>query len=248
VIPSLKGIGELSGGPVDIIRALQDVLTPEGTLVMPAFTYGLEPEFDVTNSRSLTGLLTELFRQTPDVIRSWHPTHSVCAWGKRGDELCTNHEKTQPFGQESPLQRLIDWGGKVMFIGVGFTTCSMIHVCESRAGVPYQHIPYSPSRRPVIPLIKPDGSTDNINIHEYPGCDVTFGIVEKDLRKIASICDGMIGKKYTMLFPVEDLWNVANALIQEDPAAFLCNNPRCWCCQERRKAVENSVKNSTHKD
>ena len=38
--------------------------------------------FDVLHEPSCVGILTNIFRQRPGVIRSWHPTHSVAAYGK----------------------------------------------------------------------------------------------------------------------------------------------------------------------
>ncbi|HYT62309.1 MAG TPA: AAC(3) family N-acetyltransferase, partial [Gemmatimonadales bacterium] len=77
------------GGPVDVIRALQQVVGPDGTLMMPtipfqgsAIEYALgEPVFDARQTVSRMGLITEVFRRAPGVVRSVHPTHSVAVWG-----------------------------------------------------------------------------------------------------------------------------------------------------------------------
>ena len=108
---SLRGIGHLSDGPATLIAAFQDILTRCGTLVMPAFTYDYGQDFNVRSSRPMTGLLCETFMNAPDVVRSCHPTHLVCAWENRAWELCEGHEMTEPFGAGSPLRRLMEWGG-----------------------------------------------------------------------------------------------------------------------------------------
>ena len=74
-------------GPVEaVIGAFQDVLTPEGTLVLPALSYDEigpdQPRFDVLRTKSCVGLIPETFRTMPGVRRSLHPTHSVAAWGR----------------------------------------------------------------------------------------------------------------------------------------------------------------------
>lgn len=236
---SLKGIGALPGGPPDLVRALQQALTPEGLLVMPAFSYDAGPahEFNAETSPARTGLLAETFRGMPDVVRSLHPTHSVCAWGKQAHALCAGHETAQPFGPDSPLHRLMDGGGKVMLLGVGYTTLSMIHVCECLLKLPYLHIPTHPSRRAEIPLHLSGGEILAVTIGDFPGCSAAFGTVEHHLRKKAAVRDGRIGAKFTQLFLARDLYTVVRAMLQNDPFALLCTNPACACCPLRRRAL-----------
>jgi aminoglycoside 3-N-acetyltransferase len=38
VHPSLSSLGWVCGGPVAVVQALMDVITPEGTIVMPAMS------------------------------------------------------------------------------------------------------------------------------------------------------------------------------------------------------------------
>src|SRR5207244_1814925 len=72
------------GGLVDAIRTLQEVVGERGTLMMPtipfqgtAVEYALgDPVFDVQRTVSRMGLLTEVFRRSPGVVRSIHPTRS----------------------------------------------------------------------------------------------------------------------------------------------------------------------------
>ena len=72
-----------SGKPTDVLRVLQDAVGPTGTLLMPTLPFtGTAVEyvsrgeiFDVRRTPSRVGLLTELFRRSPGVVRSVHPTH-----------------------------------------------------------------------------------------------------------------------------------------------------------------------------
>jgi hypothetical protein len=83
---------------------------------MPAFFFGSAEvynrdyyrkhvRFDVRRTPSQMGLVTELFRRSPGVTRSLHPTHSVCALGPVATELLATHHlsewacgKLSPFG------------------------------------------------------------------------------------------------------------------------------------------------------
>lgn len=115
------------GRPVDVIRTLQEVVGAEGTLLMPtipfrgtAVEYALtEPVFDVQRTVSMMGLLTEVFRRSPGVARSNHPTHPVAAWGSRVDAFITGHEHAgTPCGRLTPYGRLLEHDGKILLAGV----------------------------------------------------------------------------------------------------------------------------------
>jgi len=102
---SLSKIGWTIGGPVAVIKALMEILTPEGTLVMPTFSADNTdpsswkdppvpeswwdiirnemPAYDptITPTRKM-GIIVDTFRMWPNVIRSNHPVSSFAAWGK----------------------------------------------------------------------------------------------------------------------------------------------------------------------
>ena len=115
------------GGPVDAIRTLQEVVGARGTLMMPtipfrgtAVEYALgDPVFDVRQTVSRMGLLTELFRRSPGVVRSIHPTHSVAVWGNRAEAIIAGHERAEsPCGRSTPYEKLLEHDGKILLAGV----------------------------------------------------------------------------------------------------------------------------------
>ena len=111
-----------------------------GTLAMPAFPIsGLASEylssntFNVAKSPSQTGLVTELFRRTNGVLRSLHPTHSVCAKGRlSGWLLGEHHLNIRPFGQHSPFAKLSEAGGQILLLGVDTSVLTQVHVIEDK--------------------------------------------------------------------------------------------------------------------
>ena len=232
---SLKGTGRIPAGPAEIVKAFQEVLTGEGNLLMPAFTYGYE-RFSVNDTPAQTGLLTETFRKMSGVIRSWHPTHSVCAWGTQAQAICSDHQKREPFGLGSPLDRFVDLDGKVLLIGVSHTSSSTVHVAERRANAPYLHVA-NRSHRSEHEVIAPDGTRMVVTISEFPGHSGAFNVVEKDMRVRGYIRDGKFGARPAQIMKARHVVEVVADLLREQPDILLCADPNCYICTRRREVA-----------
>jgi len=137
------------GGPLDVIRTLQEAVGPGGTLLMPtipflgtAVEYARgDPLFDAHNTVSRMGLITELFRRSPGVVRSLHPTHSVAASGGRAAALIADHERADtPCGRFTPYGRLLEYDGKILLAGVPANTMTFCYFVaeelEPRLAIP----------------------------------------------------------------------------------------------------------------
>ena len=156
---SLSKIGWTVGGSVAVIEALIDVLTPEGTLVMPTFTSdNSEPSdwenppvpeswWDIirqdmpaynpqTTPTRAMGRIVETFRTWPGVIRSSHPTSSFAAWGKYANTIIDNHELEADVGENSPIARLYDLNGLILLLGVSHSNNTSLHLAEYRCDYP----------------------------------------------------------------------------------------------------------------
>lgn len=132
---SLKALGLIDGGPQTIIEALQETVTESGIVAMPAFTGcvdgGSRPPFnrELTAPEPWIGVIPEAFRKTPGVIRSPHPTHSVCGWGADAEAFLAQAEPYDCFADDGPWGKLAE-RGKIVFIGPTMYSNTFLHACE----------------------------------------------------------------------------------------------------------------------
>ena len=135
----MSAFGTIEGGPDTVIAALEDVVGGEGLIAMPAFPldrpaldYLREDHvFDLLETPSRMGAITERFRTAPGSERSLHPTHSVSARGPGAAELVAGHgEAETPFGEGTPFAALIDRDAHQVWFGSGAAAFTMYHAYE----------------------------------------------------------------------------------------------------------------------
>lgn len=139
---SMKSFGYVDGGPEAVISALKSVVK-DGTLVFPTLRsrqfYNAYRDWDIQNTPSDVGLLSETFRKSPGVLRSDQETHSVAAFGKLAGYITEGHRTGKPrvgifgnlaFGYNSPWQRMYDNDAVVVMIGVSMVYNTFKHFVE----------------------------------------------------------------------------------------------------------------------
>ncbi len=128
-----------TGKPSDVIDALQKAIGPDGTLLMPTLPFTgtaveyvrQSPVFDVTRTPSRMGLITELFRRSPGVVRSVHPTHPVALWGKDAGLMASGHHRAgTPCGKGTPFASLLERNGKILLLGADIDSLTFYHWIE----------------------------------------------------------------------------------------------------------------------
>lgn len=221
---SLKSLGSVEGGIETIIKGMQLALDEQGTLLMPALTYGAvdgikNDEFSAKDTPSEVGALTEYFRTMPGVIRSVNPTHSVCGIGKYAREmLSAHHLDTTPCGPHSPYKLLSEIGGQILLIGCGLQSNTSMHGVEE--------------------LVEPGylfGETLKYRVYNgmreknYIDCRRhDFSNVEQRYDRLANLLDygktlkvGKILEADCYLIDAKAMWKVAYEMLKKDETYFV---------------------------
>ncbi|MFZ0743824.1 MAG: AAC(3) family N-acetyltransferase [Terracidiphilus sp.] len=122
------------GSAKELVGALVEFCGPDRTLVMPSFVMGgrtydaasyfQSRPFNVRTTPSEMGLIAEIFRRTPDVLRSLHPTASLCALGPLAKELTADHHLSQKgIGPDSPFGVMTRRSTAILGLGVEYYRC-----------------------------------------------------------------------------------------------------------------------------
>ncbi len=156
---SLRSLGWVCGRAQAVIEALEEVLGPAGTLVVPTHSAHLSdpahwenppvpeawwdtirrtmPPYDLamTPSRKM-GAIADCLRSQSGAIRSAHPTVSFAARGPHAEAIVGSHPLDFGLGEGSPLARIYDLVGWVLLLGVGHDRNTSLHLAEHRAEWP----------------------------------------------------------------------------------------------------------------
>jgi aminoglycoside 3-N-acetyltransferase len=160
---SLSALGWVSGGSIAVILALEELLGPHGSLMMPSHSGDLSdpanwqnppvpkewwpiirqtmPAYDpdLTPTRGM-GAIPESFRKQSNVLRSSHPQFSFASWGAHAATIAQDHSLDFGLGEQSPLARLYDLEGWVLLLGVGHDSNTSLHLAEYRAEYPSKRL------------------------------------------------------------------------------------------------------------
>lgn len=226
---SLGRCGYIEGGADALIDTLLRLLGPEGTLMMPTFTFswlGRLP-YDPEKTPSRVGAVTDRFWRREGVLRSAHPTHSFAAIGPRAAELLDGHDHTRsPLSANSPLSRLAEWNGKILIFSPPRTN-TIMHLGDYRAGLPLVDF--------VCPISQ-NGERMEVIVPDCPWhgrFDLAYEkLIERDLLKQSTLGERPI---YVML--ARDAIAAQSEVMHETPEYLISRGCDCIYCQRLKQQI-----------
>jgi aminoglycoside 3-N-acetyltransferase len=153
----LSALGTVVGGAEAVVRALLDVVGPQGTLLAytgwqdgpPDDLGALQPDerelvraeqpvYDPRTGRARRdhGRVAEALRTWPGVVHSGHPEAGVAAVGHDAAAIARPHPLDDAYGAGTPYARLVEHDGQVVLLGAPLDTVTLVHHAEAIARVP----------------------------------------------------------------------------------------------------------------
>ena len=226
---ALTAIGGVEGGADAVIDAFLETIGEEGTLVMSTLTGWFAP-FDAATSPSAVGYLSEVFRTRPGVLRSLHPVHSVCAYGKHAAFITEGHEHCKTgCGEGTPYLKIRDLGGKALLLGVDMDRNTVMHSLEEAIDAKYLR-----TLDIVAPTYLEDYQNRTFTLEKFPPGHRDFMMITPYLRRAGAMTEGKIGKAVTKCINMQKMFAIVMPMLREDPLLFICHNDHCNSCHWSR--------------
>jgi aminoglycoside 3-N-acetyltransferase len=201
-------------------EALNEVLGPEGTLVIPTFTYSATKgdPFIVEETPSTVGDLTEYFRKMPAVKRTRDPIFSVAVIGQKTTKFC-EAKVGDSFGKNSIFD-LLDQSNAWLGCVASKFLVTHTHFVEQSVGVDYRYFKNYEYR--II-----ENGVEQKGVLKYYVRDLKresemeLALLEKRLKEKEQFQKGKIGRFSVSLVSSKDFRREAEYLISEKGNALI---------------------------
>jgi len=238
---SLKSFGRVAGGAQTVIEALMEVVSVDGTLVMPSFNHGAAfvdgapGYYDPGETPTTNGAIPDRFWRLPGVERSLNPTHPFAAWGRHAARYIRAHHQTITMGPESPLGRLCADGGYGLLLGVDYRSNTFHHVVEMSLGVPCLGV-----RSEAYTVRLPGGKTVAGRTWGWreKSCPFTDeGRYHEVIEARGLQREVAIGESRVLCFRLQDVFEILAEIFSSGKDGF----PACNACAIRPRQVKQTV-------
>lgn len=227
----------------EVISAFKNLINPDlGSLIFPTFTYCFKRRdnsneiFNRQLSPSKVGYLSELFRNSSDVIRTSSPTHSFSLWGRVTDIFDESNSPESPLGENS----VCEWLNKtensyVVMLNVNFTAFTMGHYYEVYYKVPW--FDFSPWAYLGVENIGVSTSGE-IHLKEIPGCAKSFINFEKYLLEKKRINKYFVNNFWAYFINLSEIQSDIKFYFTQNFINLLCDSETCNACKSRREFLK----------
>ncbi|MBU1734268.1 MAG: AAC(3) family N-acetyltransferase [Verrucomicrobia bacterium] len=215
---SFLSLGHVQNGPGTVCKALMELVSPQGVVMMPSFNhYGIvEPGargyYDPKTTPTTNGVVPDTFWKMKNVYRSLDPSHPFTVWGHAAANYVKNHHKVPTMGEGSPLNLLEKAGGKVILIDCP-TANTFHHVVEMT-----NHVACLGERTEEYPVKLPSGKMVKCRTWGWreKACPFIDGqpIYIARMRKLGLLREGRIGQARAIVFKMSDCRRVIEDLFK----------------------------------
>ncbi|MEK4438847.1 AAC(3) family N-acetyltransferase [Paenibacillus sp. FSL K6-2862] len=224
---SMKSMGEVEGGADTVLDVFTDYMK-DGLLVLPTHTWSTinasNPMFHVESSPCCVGILPELFRKRPGVVRSWHPTHSVAAIGKDAVAFTKDdHLYDTPCARGSAWGKLLDRKATILLVGVDLKRNTFIHGVEEWVDIPGRLT----DEHEQLYTVLPDGTEISVPSRRHCGLSWSehFWKVDEVLQRKGAMRIGRLGGAIVRVCDAAMVEAVITEMLRANPDLFSDNLP-----------------------
>jgi aminoglycoside 3-N-acetyltransferase len=121
---SYKSLGGVNGGADTVIDALLESVSSDGTVLFPTFNFESWVDthyYDIQETVSHMGVITELARCREEAIRTPHPLYSFAVLGNRQEEFAACDD-VEAVGDNSVFALFHKLNGWIVSIGLDFNS------------------------------------------------------------------------------------------------------------------------------
>jgi aminoglycoside 3-N-acetyltransferase len=230
---SLSRFGYVEGGADTVIDALLESIGEEGTLVMPALSFSWlgNPPFEKEKTPSRVGAITEAFRKRKGVLRSSHPTHSICAFGPKAELIVSRHSPDEPvFSKEGAFGKLYELDAFILMLAP-LNTNTLMHMAEEWGGVPLPDF---------LGHIIENGERKVVKIRKAPW-HVNFEPHYRILFRRGLIKSTKLGEEEVYLMRARDVVDISLENIRKNPLMVTVEGCECAFCRHIREKISHSL-------
>lgn len=211
----------------NIYGALRDAVGPEGTIVVPTYTFSFcrRQVFDPAETPSEGGpynsfaAFPEFVRGLPSARRSEDPIFSVAAVGPGADKLLKDLPR-ECLGPDSVFDRIRKADGKLVLVGIGLYEAVFRHYVESVLRVPWRYDKQFTGRiRERAGIMRRETWLYNVRIFAANGDPAGEAL------EAMALAEGVgsarrVGDSFVQMARAQDFYRFCVREIEHDP----------WCC------------------
>ena len=242
---SLSSMGYVEGGAETVIEAFLEAVGPRGTIAVHtchfngwhweyARTAG-SPAFDVRRSPSRMGRITEVFRRHPGAVRCLDSSNPMCAIGRQAEYLAEDAVRCfTPCGRDTAWGKLGELEAHYMFLGTGWTSCTLMHACEE-----YGHAPYALADEPSRLEVADEHGRIHVHVQKVhtPNVPRDYFLMEPEMQRLGLVQYGKIGDAKVTVMNARELIDEGTRCIIEDPGFLLSDRSFLANCRDHQRGL-----------